>query len=60
MSERRPSAVASGALVALCLPVLVLAVVVGVAERLLGDDGTVAKLAARPFLWAVERYRRSA
>lgn len=40
-------------------PLVVLAALVTLAERLLGDDGTVGKLLARPFLWAVER-RRSA
>lgn len=41
--------------VALLAPLAVLAALVGVAERLLGDDGTFARLLARPFLWAVER-----
>ena len=41
--------------VALLAPLAVLAALVAVAERLLGDDGTIARLLVAPFLWAVER-----
>ena len=43
----------------LLLPLAALAVLVGVAEKLLDNDGSVARLLARPFLWAVERDGRA-
>ena len=44
-------------LILLTTPCLWLAVVVGLAEMLLEDDGTIAKEIVRPFLWAVRRRR---
>jgi hypothetical protein len=39
------------------LPVLLLAILVGLAELLLGTDGTAAQWLAGPFLRAVDRRR---
>ena len=48
------------AVVALTVPLLLLAVVAGVAEAVLGTGGTLALRLACPFLWAVDRDRETA
>jgi len=52
---RRQRSVSYFVPVVLLLPLAALAALVGICERLLGDDGTLARLLSRPFTWAVER-----